>query len=295
MNKLQKGTNDAAIKGIRIFFRLKKENKANKDKIIRHIKNLLEHDQKQENYHKPVRVGNFWSNNYIKYKSNGDRNKTLSVEEYLNKIRPYLKDIINNLKKSDTWKIQLTIANNFISSIDNDEEHVMHSKSDNIEIMINDEADEVIKELFDSLKNRYQNNLESMKGSEFVFDYVHLMYYKCHKINLNRGGSYIDSPDWIKNKKATTNPINEKDSNCFQYAVTIASNHKEIGKRSERITKIKSFINKYNRKGINFPSEKNDWKKFEKNNLTIALNVLYAKKVKIYPAFVSKHNSNRER
>ena len=81
----------------------------------------------------------------MNYESNSDKNKTLSVEEYLNKIRPYLKDIINNLKKSDTWKIQLTIANNFISSIDNDEERVMHSKSDNIEIMINDEADEVIK------------------------------------------------------------------------------------------------------------------------------------------------------
>ena len=76
----------------------------------------------------------------------------------------------------------------------------MHSKSDKIEIMIYDEVDEVIKELFDSLKNRYQNNLESMKGSEFVLDYVHLLYYKCYKINLNRGGSYIDSPDWIKNK-----------------------------------------------------------------------------------------------
>ena len=94
-----------------------------------------------------------------------DRNKTLSVEEYLNKIRPYLKDIINSLKKSDTWKIQLTIANNFMYSIYNDEEHVIHSKGDNIEIMITDEADEVIKELFDSLKNRYQNNLESMKDT----------------------------------------------------------------------------------------------------------------------------------
>ena len=54
----------------------------------------------------------------------------------------------------------------------------MHSKSNNIEIMVNDEADEVIEELFDSLKNRYQNNLELMKGSEFVFDYVYLFYYK---------------------------------------------------------------------------------------------------------------------
>ena len=112
-----------------------------------------------------------------------------------------LKDIIHNLKNSDMWRIQLTIANNFICSIDNDEEHVMHSRSDNIEIMINDEADEVIKELIDSLKNRYQNNLESVKGSEFVLDYVHLLYYKCHKINTNCGGSYMDSPDWIINKE----------------------------------------------------------------------------------------------
>ena len=81
----------------------------------------------------------------------------LSAKEYLNKIRPYLKDIINNFKKLDRWKIQLTIANNFISSIDNNEECVMHSKSDNIEIMINDKVDQVIKELFGLLKNRFPN------------------------------------------------------------------------------------------------------------------------------------------
>ena len=73
--------------------------------------------------------------------------------------------------------------------------------------MIHEEADEVIKELLDSLKNRYQNNFESMKCSEFVFDYVHLLYYKCHKINPNHGGSYIDSPDWIKRKKQQKIPL----------------------------------------------------------------------------------------
>ena len=82
-------------------------------------------------------------------KSNSNLNKTLSAEEYLNKIRPYLKDIINNLKRSDMWKTQLTTANEFICFIHNDEECLLHSKSDNKEIMINDEADEVIKELFD--------------------------------------------------------------------------------------------------------------------------------------------------
>ena len=52
-----------------------------------------------------------------------------------------------------------------------------------------------------SLKNRYQNNLEHMKASEFVFDYVYLLYYKCHEINPDPGGSFIGPPDWIKNKK----------------------------------------------------------------------------------------------
>ena len=78
--------------------------------------------------------------------------------------------------------------------------------------MTSDEADEVIKKRFDSLKNRYQNNLQLMRGSEFVFDYVKLLHHKCHKINLNRGGSYIDSPDWTKYKIATINSINKKDN-----------------------------------------------------------------------------------
>ena len=72
----------------------------------------------EENYYKLVRVSNYWGNNYIKYENNGDRNKTLSVGEYHSKISPYLIFIINNLKKSETCKIQLTIANNVISSID---------------------------------------------------------------------------------------------------------------------------------------------------------------------------------
>ena len=115
------------------------------------MKILFEHEKEEENYYKPVRISNFWSNSYVEYESNSDKNKTLSVQEYRNKIRPYLKNFINNFKKSDTWKIQLAIANNFISSIENDEQRVMHSKIDNIEIMIHDEANEIMKKLFDSL------------------------------------------------------------------------------------------------------------------------------------------------
>ena len=99
--------------------------------------------------------------------------KHFSVEEYLSEISPYLKGIVNNLKISDTWKTQLKIANNFMSSIDNDEGNVIYSKSDSIEIMANHISAEIIEELFDSVKNRYQKNLESMKGSEFVVACIH--------------------------------------------------------------------------------------------------------------------------
>ena len=69
-----------------------------------------------------------------------------------------------------------------------------------------------------------------MTGSDFTFDYVHLLYYKCHEINFKSGGSFIDSPDQIKNKTITINPINKKDNKYFQYTVTATLNHEEIKK-----------------------------------------------------------------
>ena len=70
-----------------------------KYRILRDIRNLFEHEE--ADYYKPIRVDKFWNNNYIEHKSEGDR-KTLSVKKCLHIIRPYLKDIINNFKKSDT-------------------------------------------------------------------------------------------------------------------------------------------------------------------------------------------------
>ena len=118
-----------------------------------------------------------------------------------------------------------------------------------------------------------------MKGSDFIFDCAHLLYYKCHKINIKRGGSYIDSPDQIKNKNAAINPINKKDNKWFKYAVIVALNHEEIKKKHpQRITKAQAFINKYNSEGISYPLEKDNQKKFEKINANISLNVLYCKR-----------------
>ena len=99
------------------------------------------------------------------------------------------------------------------------------------------------KELFESLSKRYKKILEkSMRGSEFIFDTVDALYYDLNKIRLSRGGSYIDSPEWLKNKKVTINPQNEKDDKCFQYALTVALNYQNMKKNQERISKIKPFI-----------------------------------------------------
>ena len=168
----------------------------------------------------------------------------------------------------------------------------MHTKSDNEEIMVGSDTNDVIKELFKSFLQRYQEGLqENMEGSDFEFDGVNLLYYDFNKTSLNRGGSYIDSPEWIKNKKSTINPKNN-DYKCFQYAVTVALNHHKINKHPQRVSKIKPFIGQYNWKDIDFPFTSKDWKRFELNNESVALNILYVphKTVKIHLAYKSQHN-----
>ena len=78
----------------------------------------------------------------------------------------------------------------------------MYSTSDNIKFTTYNNVNEVVSELFESLRSKHQNNLEtSMRRSDFILDSVQLMYYKCHKVNFKHSGSYIDSPEWIKVKK----------------------------------------------------------------------------------------------
>ena len=136
---------------------------------------------------------------------------------------------------------------------------------------------------------------EKMRGSDFECDGVNFLYYDFNKISINRGGSYIDSPKWLKDKKSTINPKNN-DYKCFQYAVALALNLDKIKKDPQRISKIKPFIELYNWKDIDFPSTSKDWKKFELNN-EIALNILYVphNTKKIQVAYKSKHNLTREK
>ena len=104
----------------------------------------------------------------------------------------------------------------------------MYTRSDNIEITIGDDNDDIIEELFKSFIQKYEENLQNkVRGSDFEFDSVNFLYYDFNKISLNRGGSYIDSPKWLKNKKSAINPKNN-DNKCLKYAITLALNLDKI-------------------------------------------------------------------
>ena len=132
----------------------------NRDENIEEIKKIFDLKKNrfkpEEDNYKPVRIGNAFSSNYIEYKSNGDKDKTLSIKDYLNEIKPYLSDVINDHKTQSEWKIHSAMAINFFSSKDSEETRTMYSPSDNIEVIMGIETDKIIEDLFDSFLQRYQ-------------------------------------------------------------------------------------------------------------------------------------------
>ena len=112
-------------------------------------------------------------------------------------------------------------------------------------------------------------------GSDFVFESVDLLSYHIHKTSLKIVKSYMNSPEWVVNRRATINPKNLSDNQCFQYSITVALHHQDIKNHPERITNIGPHIGLYNWEGIEFPAGIKDWKRFERNNKTIALNIFF--------------------
>ena len=230
------------------------------------------------------------------YESRGDKHAKLALYECFDKIKPYLKAMIDDYKSKGQWKIHITMRIIFISFIDKNETQVMHTKSNNVEIMNGTDTSEVINKLIDSLMKTYQEGLETrMKGTSYIFERIDLLEYHRHKISLNRGSSYMESPEWLHNKGVTINPKNTKDNNCFQYVITAGLNYQNIDCHPKRIYKIKSFINNYNWKDIEFPSHSKHWRKFESNNKAIALNILFVPNntKEIRQAYISEHNDER--
>ena len=128
---------------------------------------------------------------------------------------------------------------NFISlKPGSDETRVMYTRSDNEEFMNGDDTNEIMKLLFESFLQRFEEHLqEKMRGSDFEFDGINFFYYNFNKTSIYRGGSYIDSPKWLKDKKSTINHKNN-DHKCFQYADTLALNFDNINNHPEKLSKI---------------------------------------------------------
>ena len=228
--------------------------------------------------------------------SNG--NDSLSLNEYLELIKPYLYDLINVHKAKGEWKIQLSAEISFISQKPNSNEiRVMFTRSILEEFMIGSETEEIAEKLIMSILQKYQDNLQNkMKGSDFIFNGINYLYYDLNRKTISKGGSYIESPKWLKDKKCCINQKNN-DNKCFQYASTLALNINSIDKHHQSITEIKPFIDNYNWNDINFPAIKKDWNEFELNNKNVALNIPYVpfntKKVEI--AYKSKYNLIRDK
>ena len=167
------------------------------------------------------------------------KDKELSIKQYLYTVIASLANLVNN-KENDRaeWKIQLNMALNFISTDDTGKNRTFYVHSDNEEIRLGNEADNIISSLFKSFLSNYQEEEKILRsGSNFVFESVDLLAAYIHKINLKRGKPYIKSPDWILHKRATINPKN-KDNKCFQYSITAALNHQEINTHPKRISNI---------------------------------------------------------
>ena len=186
--------------------------KLNNDfKILRKYQDIitdgLDYLFNEEDYYKPTEVKSAFDGNYVLYESRGDKDGKLSLYEYFNIIKPHSRDMIDYYKSKGEWKIQITMRIIFISFIDKNQTQLMHTKSDNVEIMNGTDTSDAINNLINSFIKRYQKGQEAkMKGSSYTFERIDLLEYHIHKISLNRGSSYIDSPKWLKHKKVIINP-----------------------------------------------------------------------------------------
>ena len=143
----------------------------------------------------------------------------------------------NNNSYRAEWKIQLIIKNNFIFVKDFEDTQTIFSASIQVEIFMGSDTENIIDTLFNTILNKIQEALETSneRVSGFTHDSVELLYYNFQRIDIITAESYIVTPDWIASKKATINPKNEKDNECFRWSIIAGLNYNKI---NERIIKI---------------------------------------------------------
>ena len=125
--------------------------------------------------------------------------------------------------------------------------------------------------LFNTLLKNFQRAQETSnkRGSEFIPDSAELLYYHLHRIDIRRAESYITSPDGIASIKATINPKNQKDNECFKWSIISDLNYNKIKEKE-----LKKLL-KFTRFDTDFSTYQRDWEEFEQENTSISLNVLF--------------------
>ena len=153
------------------------------------------------------------------------------------------------------------------------------------------DTENTIDTLFNTILDRIQQAIETSneRGSGFTHDSAGLLYYHFQRIDIRRGGSYIASPDWIVNKKATINPKNEKDNECFKWSIIAGLNYNKINEKE-----LKKLL-KFKRVDIDFSSHQRYWENFEQENNSIAINVLFVpyNSEEINLAYKSRYNKRK--
>ena len=129
------------------------------------------------------------------------------------------------------WKFQISMRVNFASPKDTGETRTIYVWSNNESIMRGRDTVDIIREPFRSFLHNYQEELKIIKGSNFLLESVEKMDYKLHRVRLRRGGSYIKSPEWLANKKATINPENKNDDEWLRWSTISALSYNEIMKK----------------------------------------------------------------
>ena len=137
------------------------------------------------------------------------------------------------------------------------------------------DVNDFIQRMLAYIKAQTENPKFSESG--FTLDKIMHLYINFHRLVLTRGSSYNELPKWLKSKKAVINPQN-KDEECFKWAVIEALHHEEIKHHPERISLLSPYKNQYNWEGLEFPVSIKKIDKFEKNNPGIAVNVLFSNK-----------------
>ena len=179
------------------------------------------------NKHKPIeRLNNNNNNNTDTNNNNNNNNNDTDTNNNNNNN--------NNDNNNDTdcgeWEIMLRMYIKCISTTSSNETRTMHPKSKQEEVYMGSNTENVIDTLFNTLLQNFQRiqKLPNERGSEIIPDTVEILKYEFHKIDIIRAESYIISPNWIANKKATINPKKEKDNKCFQWSIIAGLNYKTI-------------------------------------------------------------------